>query len=93
MVERALGEAGGDRGDAEPAGVEAGERDAQPVALLAEPPLDGDADVVEAHRRGGRAGEPHLALGRVGAEAGGVGGDQEAGDARCGSSQVRAITL
>ena len=77
----------------EAAGVEAGQGDLEAVALLAEQPLGRDAYVVEPHRRRGRAGQAHLALGRVGAEALGVGRHQEAGDAVCGSSEVRAITL
>ena len=52
----------------------------QPLALGAEPAGGVDADVVEAHRRGGRAGEAHLALRRVGAEALGGGRHQEARD-------------
>ena len=58
----------------------AGEGDLEPLALLADQPVGGDADVVEVHRRGGRAGEPHLLLRRVGRQAGGVGRHQEARD-------------
>ena len=61
-------------------GVQPGERDLESLALVAEPSLDRDADVVEAHRRGRGAGQPHLLLGRVRAEAGGVGRHQEARD-------------
>ncbi len=95
VVERALGEPGGDGGDAEPAGVEPGQRDLEPLALLAEQPVGVDPDVVEAHGRGGAAGQAHLPLGRVGREALGVGGHEEAGDAvaarrPCGPSPCRS---
>ena len=57
------------------------QRDPQALALLADAPLGRDPHAVEAHGRGGRPHQSHLALGRVGGEALRVGGHEEAGDA------------
>ncbi len=51
-----------------------------PSPSCAQQPVGGDPDVVEVHRRRGRAGQAHLLLGRVGGEAGRIRGDEEAGD-------------
>ena len=44
VVECSLGQAGGDGGDAEAAGVESGERDLEALALLADEVVGGEAD-------------------------------------------------
>ena len=74
---RALGDAGADGGDAEPAGVERGERDLHAVALGADALVDRDPRPVEEHLRRHVAGQPHLLLGSPEAHAGRVRGDDE----------------
>ena len=75
--ERGLGDAGRDRGDAEPAGVERREGDPHAGALVADPVGGGDPGVLEDHLGGDVAGEAHLLLGRTEAHALGVGRDDE----------------
>ena len=65
--ERGLRDAGGDRGDAEPAGVEGRERDPHAVALVADALRGRDPGALEDHLGRDVAGQAHLLLG--GAEA------------------------
>ncbi len=80
-VESALRQTGRHGGDAEPSGVEAGQRDREPLALVAETALDRDAYVVEQHRGRRRAHQAHLLLGGVCRQPLGVCGYEEARDA------------
>src|SRR6185312_2496937 len=69
-----------DRGDAEPAGVQRGQRDRQPLALGPDQPVGLDLDAVEVHRGGGGRGQPHLLLRLGRGETRRVGRHEEAAD-------------
>ena len=66
-----------DGGDAEPAGVECGQRDPHPVALGADALVGRDPGVVEEDLGGDVAGQPHLLLGGAEGHAGRVRRDDE----------------
>lgn len=70
LVQGRLGHPDGAGRDAEPPGVEGGERDREALALLADPTGVGDAYAVEVQLGGGRALHAHLLLGRGGVQAG-----------------------
>ncbi len=80
-IQRRLGEPGGDRGDPESAGVEGAERDAQPVALLADEAVGAEGGAVPVCAGGGDGVEAHLLLRPAETQALRLAGGEEAGDA------------
>ena len=51
-IQRALGQSGRAGRDTQAAGIECGQGDLQPLPFFTDPPVDGDADVVEGQCRG-----------------------------------------
>src|SRR5262249_14155362 len=81
VVDRALGDADGLRGDAEARVVERPERDVHALVLLADQVVGGDADVLEDRLAGRRALDAELVFELADAEARPVRLDHERADA------------
>ena len=90
-VEARLGEADGARGNRVPPLVDGAHRDQEALALLADPVLDRDADVLEVDEAGVAGADPQLAVERPGGQPGHAPLHDERGDRPCAASPGRPM--
>ena len=77
LLQRGLRQPDGDRGDAEPPGIQCAESDLETLTLVADTPVGVHARIVVVRGGGGHRVQPHLLLGLAEAQAGDISGDRK----------------